>query len=239
LGKPTLLLLPGLMCDRALWEAQIDALSANAECVVPDYGALDSLGDMAQAVLHGAPTRFALAAHSMGGRVALEMMRIAGPRVARLALLDTGWRARSPGEVGVAEERQRRRLVDLAYSSGMHTMGREWLRGMLHPEHLRDEGRVQAILTMIERMTPETHEAQIRALLNRPEAGDVLPTIECPTLVLCGRQDNWSPVARHEELARLISGSNLEIIEDSGHMTPMEQPARVSAALLDWLQRTV
>jgi pimeloyl-ACP methyl ester carboxylesterase len=108
---------------------------------------------------------------------------------------------------------------------------------MLHPDHLRNDTLVESMLRMIERMTPQTHEAQIRALLNRPEAGDVLPTIRCPTLVLCGRQDNWSPVARHEELARLISGSRLEIIEDSGHMTPMEQPARVSAALLDWLQQ--
>jgi len=233
MSRQALLLLPGLMCDRTLWEAQIEALSPVADCIVPGYGDLDSLTAMAEAVLRTAPPRFAVAAHSMGGRVALEIVRAAGPRITHLALMDTGWRARPAGEAAEAEARQR--LVEMAYASGMRAMGREWVRGMLHPDHLRDAVLVESILAMIERMTPQTHEAQIRALLERPEAGDVLTTIACPTLVLCGRQDAWSPLARHEELAALIRGSRLEVIEHSGHMTPMEQPAAVSASLLRWL----
>ena len=237
MNKP-LLLLPGLMCDRAVWTEQIAALSAKATCVVPDYGRVDSITAMAQAVLRVAPGRFALAGHSMGGRVALEIVRAASERVTHLALLDTGWQARPAGELGEAEARQRQHLVDLAYASGMRAMGREWVRGMVHPERLGDEILIESILAMIERRTPDGFAAQIRALLNRPDAGDVLQTITCPTLVLCGRQDAWSPLARHEAMAGLIHSSRLEVVEDCGHMSTMERPADVSASLHRWLDRS-
>jgi pimeloyl-ACP methyl ester carboxylesterase len=90
---------------------------------------------------------------------------------------------------------------------------------------------------MIERSTPQRFEAQVRALLERPDATPVLSGIRCPTLLVCGREDAWSPLARHEEMQRAIAGSVLEVIEDSGHMSPMEQPQAVGAALAAWLAR--
>jgi pimeloyl-ACP methyl ester carboxylesterase len=235
MSRPMLVLLPGLMCDRTVWECQIASLSASADCLVPGYGGLDSIAAMAQASLSQAPARFALAGHSMGGRVALEIMRTAPQRVTRLALLNTGWQARPSGEPGEAEARQRHRLVDIAYSSGMRAMGRQWVLGMLDPDRLHDETLLESILAMIERQTPDGFAAQVRALLDRPEAGDVLSTIACPTLVLCGRQDAWSPLARHEAMAGSIRGGRLEIIENCGHMSTMEKPAEVTAALHRWL----
>ncbi|HEX4598867.1 MAG TPA: alpha/beta fold hydrolase [Burkholderiaceae bacterium] len=235
MSQPPLLLLPGLTCDQAVWADQIAALSASVACLVPAYGSLDSLPAMAQAVLREAPPRFALAGHSMGGRVALEIMRAQPQRVTRLALLDTGWQARPIGEIGDEEARRRQRLLDIAHSNGMRAMGREWLIGMVHPERLQDQALIEAILAMIERCSALAFAGQIRALLNRPEASDVLSAIDCPTLLLCGREDAWSPLARHEAMARLVARSRLEVIERSGHMSTMERPADVSAALKRWL----
>jgi pimeloyl-ACP methyl ester carboxylesterase len=233
--KPLLLLLPGLMCDRAVWAEQVRALSMDAHCIVPSYGALDSIADMADAVLHAAPEKFALAGHSMGGRVALEIMRRRPERVTRLMLLDTGWQARPKNEAGVAEAQQRQRLVDLAYADGMRAMGREWVRGMVHPGRLQDTALIEPLLEMLERPAPDTFAAQIRALLDRPDAGDVLPTIACPTTLVCGRQDAWSPLVRHEAMAAQIPRGHLEIVEECGHMSTMEQPSVISALMQRWL----
>ncbi|MFI4869124.1 MAG: alpha/beta fold hydrolase [Steroidobacterales bacterium] len=233
--KPVLLLLPGLMCDRAVWADQVRDLSVDADCRVPGYGALDSIAAMAGAVLRAAPPQFALAGHSMGGRVALEILRGAPQRVTRLMLLDTGWQARPNNESGAAEEQQRRRLVDLAYAGGMRAMGREWVRGMVHPRRLQDTALIERILDMLDRQTPDTFAAQIRALLDRPDAGDVLSSIACPTTLVCGRQDAWSPLARHEAMATQIPRCHMEVVEECGHMSTMEQPSQVSALMRRWL----
>lgn len=233
----SIVFLPGLLCDRAVWEAQIDVLSARYDCVVADYGAADSLTLMAKSVLESAPRSFSMVGHSMGGRVALEVLR-AGPRqVERLALLDTGYQARAQGEAGEAEARKRYRLLDIALSQGMRVMGREWLQGMLHPGRLQDRALVEALLAMVERRTPGIFAAQIRALLDRPDAEVVLRGIQCPTLVLCGREDGWSPLSRHEEMTRLISSARLAVIEGSGHMVTLERPQRVTAELESWLSQ--
>ena len=233
--RGTVVFLPGLMCDRAVWEAQIARLSHQHDCLVVDYGEADSLTAMARRVLECAPGRFSLAGHSMGGRVALEVMRAAPQRVTGLALLDTGYQARPAGPVGEAEAAKRHHLLEIASSLGMRAMGREWVQGMVHPGRLTDAPLIESILAMIERRTPEVFAAQIRALLDRPSAESVLSSIRCPTRVLCGRQDGWSPLARHEAMARIIPGARLEVIEDSGHMVTLEQPEKVSAALAGWL----
>ena len=133
-----LLLLPGLVCDRAIWAPLLPALAPHAQCSVADYGRLDSLAAMAAHVLATAPPRFALAGHSMGGRVALEVMRAAPQRVERLALLDTGYQSRMPGLPGAAETAQRYGLLDIARREGMRAMGEKWLTGMLPPARLAD-----------------------------------------------------------------------------------------------------
>jgi pimeloyl-ACP methyl ester carboxylesterase len=232
---PTALLLPGLLCDDAVWAGQIAALSPRVRCLVPDYGQLDSLQGMAQAALALAPPRFVLVGHSMGGRVALEIMRTAAARVRALALLDTGYQARDGGAAGESEARARHRLVDVANSQGMRAMGCLWVRDMVPPARLADAPLIEAILAMVERRTPQVLAAQIHALLARPEATDVLPGIGCPTLLMCGREDTWSPVGRHEAMQRIIPASQLAVIENCGHMAPMERPAEIAARLSEWL----
>jgi pimeloyl-ACP methyl ester carboxylesterase len=232
----TVILLPGLLCDEAVWAEQCAALAPLARCVVPSYGELASLEDMAQSVLAAAPSqRFALAGHSMGGRVALEIVRRAPERVERLALLDTGVDPLPPGEAGADERAQRMALLQRARQQGMRTMGREWARGMVHPARLGTPV-FDAILDMIERKTPSIFDAQIAALLARPDARSVFAVVRCSTLLVCGRQDAWSPLARHQQMHALLPSARLVVVEDSGHMTTMEQPAAVSAALLEWLR---
>lgn len=234
--RDSVMFLPGLLCDSAVWEPQMEVLSDRYDCIVADYGAADSLAAMAAAALRPAPATFSLVGHSMGGRVALEVLHRAPQRVTRLALLDTGYQARPEGEAGEAEARKRYRLLDIASSQGMRAMGAEWVKGMVHPERLRDEALIESILAMIGRRTPGIFAAQIRALLNRPAAEAVLRAIRCPTLVLCGRQDSWSPLTCHEEMARMIADARLAVIEESGHMVTLERPAEVASALAGWLE---
>lgn len=233
----TLMLLPGLLCDQTVWTPQLATLARRYDCRVADYGDADSLQRMAEAVLDTAPRRFALAGHSMGGRVALEILRHWPAMVERLALLDTGYEARPSGEAGEREREKRLHLVALAQARGMRAMGAEWLNGMVHPERLHDPALRGVILDMVAHKSTATYEAQIRALLARPDATAVLTAITCPTDVICGRQDSWSPLSRHERMAQLIPGSRLVVIEHCGHMSTLEQPAAVLAALQDWLGR--
>jgi pimeloyl-ACP methyl ester carboxylesterase len=234
--KTPLILLPGLMCDRTVWDA-VPGLSDIAECLVVEHGNRNSIAAMAQAVLEQAPERFALAGHSMGGRIALEVYRRASGRVLALALLDTGYQARAAGAAGEEERAGRYALLELAKRSGMRAMGVQWVRRMVHPERLADDALIEAILAMIERHTTAIFEAQITALLDRPDASSLLQEIACPTLVLCGREDGWSPLARHMTMAQTIPGAELVVIERSGHMSTMEQPDAVGIALRRWLKR--
>jgi pimeloyl-ACP methyl ester carboxylesterase len=221
--RPTLFLLPGLLCDAEVWSHQSAVLGEFAEIVIPDFRFVRSIPAMAQLVIDRAPERFSVAGHSLGGRVALEVFRMAPERVERLALLDTGIHPRKPGE-----EAGRQELIELARCEGMEALAARWLPGMLHPDHA---ALLAPLTEMVKRATPETFENQQRALLDRPDARAVLSAIRCPTLVLCGRQDAWSPVGQHEEIAALIPGSKLVVIEDCGHMSPVEQPAAVTNAL--------
>lgn len=234
-NKLTTIFLPGLLCDAAVWPAQRAAFEDRSDCRIADYGMLDSLPGMAASVLEDAPREFLLVAHSMGGRVALEMLRLAQDRIKGLALLDTGYQARDPGAAGERETNSRMALVALARQSGMRAMGAQWARGMVHPDRLGDAPLMETILDMIERKSLSVFEAQVRALLARPDAGPLLPLIRCPTLLLCGREDTWSPPARHEEMARLIPGARLVLVDDCGHMSTLERSGEVNAALLAWL----
>jgi pimeloyl-ACP methyl ester carboxylesterase len=234
-----LMLLPGLMCDADVWAPQAEALSDQIRCVVPDWGLSNSLTAMAGQVLQEAPEhRFALAGHSMGGRVALEVLRLAPERVERIALLDTGHLPKPSGEAGERERAGRMALLAQARAEGMRAMGWQWARGMVHPD-LLDTPLFERILAMIERSSPDQFAAQIEALLNRPDASALLPHVRCPALVLCGRQDTWSPVQQHETMASLMRlarpDARLVVLEDCGHMCTLEQPGAVSQALAAWL----
>lgn len=229
-GRSTILLLPGLLCDASVWRAQIDALRPYAHVLVADFSQHDSLEAMARSALAMTEGSIIAIGHSMGARVAMEMVHLAPERIEKLALIDTGVDSRREGE-----EAKRQVLVDLAYAEGMGTLAERWLPPMLHVDRVEDQALLAPLKEMVMRATPEQHQRQIQALLNRPDLRPRLPDIACPTLVMVGRQDRWSPLAQHEEMAALIPKAELVVIEDSGHMTLLEQPEQVSHALLRWL----
>lgn len=226
-----LLLLPGLLCDAAVWAPL--ALDGT----VVNYGRADALTTMAQLALAAAPPGpLAVAGHSMGGRVAFEMLRLAPERIERLALLDTGCHPLPPGEAGEKERAGRHALRDLAQRDGMRAMARQWALGMVHPSRV-DTPLFDAVLDMLERHDVATFEAQIHALLMRPDATPLLAQVRCPTLLLTGAQDSWSSPAQHRAMHEAIADSQLVVVPDCGHMSTMEDPAAVRAALVGWLQR--
>lgn len=235
MARPTLLLLPGLMCDRAAWAPQVEAFGARFDCFVPHYGTLDSLPAMAAQVLRDAPPGpLSVAGHSMGGRIAFEMWAQAPQRIERLALLDTSYHPLAAGAEGERERSGRYALLDTARRHGLRAMAREWAQGMVYPSRLGTP-LFEAVLDMFERSTVAAFAAQIEALLARRDAAALLATIDVPTLLLCGREDGWSPPSRHEFMHRHIAGSRLVVVAECGHMSTMEQPAAVNAALADWL----
>lgn len=239
-ASKTLLLLPGLLCDGSVWEEQVRTLSDIATCAAVEWGSEDSLVAMAQTALRQAPERFAVAGHSMGGRVALEVYRAAPERVTHIALLNTGYLPCPKDSVGEEEARARYALLEVARTEGMAAMAERWIPPMVHPDRRADRAFIGRIVEMFARKTPGIFEGQIRALLNRPDATPVLKQIRCPALVLSGHEDTWSPPARHADMAALIPGTasekpHLAVVPDCGHMSTWEQPAAVSEAMRAWL----
>ena len=235
-----LLLIPGLLCDEDVWAAQVEALRRTRELIVAPPGiddTVDRLEAMARHLLSAvAAPRFAVAGHSMGGRIALEMLRQAPGRLGGLALLDSGTAARPEGAAGEAEYRSRQSLVDLARSRGLEAVAREWLPPMVHPAVI-GTALLERMVAMVMRSNPLRFSSQVQALLHRPDADPVLRSVGCPVLLVCGEQDRWSPPERHRAMQALRPGSVLQLVGDCGHMSPMEQPEAVSAALAQWLQR--
>ena len=230
-GLP-LVLLPGMLCDEFCWRDQVRALSDIADCTVADFGERDSFDDMADDVLRAAPPRFALASHSMGGRVAFEIVRRAPDRVALLGLFGTAYTANGPQEAAY-----RHVMLDTAKQHGMRGLGEEWVKRMVHPDRLSDKSLVNSIVDMVDRRTFKLLQSQVHASMTRRDQTDLLPRIACPTLVLCGRQDAARPLPAHEEMAAAISDSTLVVIENCGHMCMLERPDEVSRAMRRWLGR--
>jgi len=228
--KPPLVLLPGLLCDRELWRNQVEALGDIASPWVADLTLDDSIASMARRVLATAPASFALAGLSMGGYCALEVIRQAPNRVRRLALLDTGARP------DTAEQSSRRRgLIELAEKGEFKGVTPRLLPLLLNPEHLKDKALTGRVIAMAHRVGMAAFIRQQKAIMGRIDSRPFLPKIACPALVLCGRQDQLTPLALHEEMHALIPGSVLEIVDKSGHLSTMERPRDVSAALRIWL----
>ena len=230
-AKPGLVLIPGLLCDSLLWDAQIAALDSHAACWVADHTRSDTMAAVAADVLREAPfERFALAGLSMGGYVALEIMRQNARRVNRLALLDTSARADTPEQL-----QKRRGLIALAKRGRFMGVTQGLLPLFIHPNRLRDEKLVTTIREMSRNIGRDAFIRQEEAIMSRADSLPLLSSIACPTLVLCGRQDAVAPLDRHEEMAAGISGATLEVIEDCGHLSTLERPAEVSDALKRWL----
>jgi pimeloyl-ACP methyl ester carboxylesterase len=227
--KQRLLLLPGLLCDAALWQFQSEALADVAEVTVADLTRSDSIAAMARDALAAAPDRFALAGLSMGGYVALEIMRQAPERVTHLALLDTSARPDAP------ELTERRKaLIDLASRGKFKGVTPRLLPLLLHKDH-QFPPLSTIVIDMAARIGQPAFVRQETAIMGRADSRPFLKDIKVPTLVLVGEDDALTPVHLHEELADGIAGSEFQIIARSGHLTTLEKPDMVNRAMFDWL----
>ncbi|MGC2518879.1 MAG: alpha/beta fold hydrolase [Burkholderiales bacterium] len=228
--KP-LVLVPGLLCDGLLWQSQVGSLADVAACWIADHTRSDTMAGVAADVLRDAPfEQFSLAGLSMGGYVALEMVRQARTRVLELALLDTAARADTP------EQSQRRRdFISLAERGRLFGVTDALLPLLIHRSRLEDTALIATVKQMAKNTGKDAFVREERAIMSRADSLPLLASIACPTLVLCGRQDALTPLDRHEEMAAAIPGARLEIVEECGHLSTLEKPAEVSAALRDWL----
>lgn len=232
MSEQNLILLPGMPLDAALWAHQNRHLADVANPQVPDLSGDESVAAMAGRVLDSAPERFALAGLSMGGYVALEILRRAPERVTRLALLDTNARP------DTAEQTETRRAaMALALQGKYRQVMQAGMARMVHPDRLADRPLVESALAQMERVGVDGYIREQTAIIARPDSRPGLAAIACPTLILCGRQDALTPPALHEEMAEAIPGARLVLIEECGHLSAMEQPQAVTALLRDWLLR--
>jgi len=228
--KPTLVFLPGLLNTRRLFEHQIEALSDIVDCVVPELWHHDSIAAMAKAAIDAAPPRFALAGFSMGGYVAFEIMRQAGARIDRLALLNTQANPDPPESTA-----RRRGFIEQTRIGRFHGVQPSLLPQLLHPSHVADELITQPILEMAAEIGAEGFVREQEAIMGRPDSRPLLVDIAVPTVVIVGRQDASIPLRRAEEMAADIATSRLVVLEECGHMSPLERPTEVSSALRAWL----
>lgn len=225
-----LLLISGLLCDASLFAEQIKALSNTVQITVADHKSHDSMQTLAENILAKAPPKFALAGFSMGGYIALEMMRQAPERVLKLALLDTSPYADSPEQTATRQQK-----IAEARQTGKASIA-SILPSLIPPERHKDKALMDAVFAMDKNNTLKSYINQQSAIINRADSSDVLPQITCPTLVLCGRQDAITPVSIHQDMADTIPHATLVVIEDCGHASTMERPAEVNAAMLEWLE---
>ena len=225
-----LLFLPGLICDARTFAAQTAAFADSR--AIEGYGLADSLPAMAEIVLEQAPDEFDLFGHSMGGRVALEVFRLAPDRVRRLALSSTG-----VDSLGESEPAKRHALQAIGHEQGYEALVDAWLPPMVADHNRANDALYGPMRQMCLDKGQAMFDAQINALLTRPEQASLLDTITCPTLIMTGELDTWSPPAQHEAIAARIADSTLVIVEGAGHMLPLEAPDAVNEAIAAWLQR--
>jgi len=230
MNTPPLLLIPGLLNDARLWKQQLADLAHTTSSTVVDITGANSVSELANAALEQAPAgQFALAGLSMGGYVALEIMRKAPERVLALALLDTSARPDTPE--ATAGRHKLMQLAETNFQSVIDTL----LPKFVHPAHMNNASLVAVIDAMAKTVGKEAFLRQQQAILSRVDSRPSLAQIKCPTLVLCGREDAITPVEIHEEIAAAISGSHLVVIEECGHLSPLDQPSKVTGALRKWL----
>lgn len=226
-----LVLIPGMMCDARLFGPQIAAFSGRRTLVCAPMVGRASFQDLAADVLANAPDRFALAGLSMGGIVAMEVLRQAPERVERIALMDTNPLAED-------DKVKARRLPQMmkVRDGGLGTV----MRDEMKPHYLSDTPQRESILDLCMEMAldlgPHVFLEQSRALMDRPDQSDTLRGVKVPAFVLCGRDDALCPLSRHELMAKLIPDARLEIIEGAGHLPTLEQPELTNAALARWLE---
>ena len=225
--RRSIVLVGGLACTPDLWADQAAGLKDIAEVIVTEENARHpTIRGIAQAILRRAPAQFALAGLSMGGYVALEVMRLAPQRVTHLALLDTSARP----ETDAARD-DRGTLMDLARDEGMRAVLARLMPKAVHPDRLADKALVDRIVQMAWDLGTDTFHLQQGAIMGRRDSRELLKDIACPTLVGCGDADRITPPELSREMAAGIRGARLTWFEDCGHFSSMERPEAVTAAL--------
>jgi pimeloyl-ACP methyl ester carboxylesterase len=225
-----LVLVPGLTCTARLYAPQIAALWSFGQVTVADHRRDDDMAAIAARILSNAPPRFALAGLSMGGYIAFAMMRLAPERIAKLALLDTSARADTAEQTA-----GRKAQIAMAQSGRYGEIPDLAIPRYLNAKHQRDERLTAIVRQMIEETGSDAFVRQLNAIMSRPDSRPLLASIKCPTLVLVGDGDVATPPELNKEIADGISGAKLTVVPDSGHLTTLEQPDAVNAALAEWL----
>lgn len=226
-----ILLVPGLNCSPRLYAGQIPELWRFGPVTVPVHSRDETMAAIAQRILDTAPPRFALVGLSMGGYIALEIVRRAASRVEKLALLDTGSRDDPP------EAQQRRRdSIALAEAGRFAEVIEAQWPMLVPPDRRGDMALKQAYVAMCHEVGPEGFVRQQKAIMTRADSRPLLPTIRCPTLVLVGAQDELTPPHLAEEMAAGIPGARLVKVPDCGHISTMERPEAVTRELVAWMR---
>jgi pimeloyl-ACP methyl ester carboxylesterase len=226
-----LVLVPGLGCTGELFAAQIAAIT-DREVVVADTTGHDSMAAIAAAVLETAPPRFALAGLSMGGYVVLELWRQAPGRIVKLALLDTQARADAASAAEV-----RKRMIELGEDGKLDKIHETLWPRLASPGRREDRALEIVVRRMLQEVGAAAFVRQERAILSRPDSRPTLPTITVPTLVLVGSEDQVTPPDLAREMASALPGANLVVVPGAGHLSSLEKPDAVTAALAGWLVR--
>lgn len=219
-----------MLCDAAVWQPQIDVLSVDYELGIPVFRGFTSLVAMAEAVLANAPARFSVVAHSMGGRVAMELMRLAPERIDKFILMDMGVHPVAPGE-----EERNERLLELAAEGGLEEVADSWIPFMIHPDRIHDVALTSAIHDMVLRNEIRDLEGQLQAAFARHDQSQYLAKITHRVHVVCGDSDNWNPLHLHQQMCQQLHDAELVVIPRCGHMVTMEAPDQINALLLRWL----
>ncbi|MEP2029199.1 MAG: alpha/beta fold hydrolase [Paracoccaceae bacterium] len=226
-----LVLIPGMMCDARLFMPQIAAFSGRRTLICAPISDRPCIEELAKNVLTNAPPLFALAGVSMGGIVAMEILRQAPHRIERIALLDTNPLA----ETDAVKARRFHQLASVK-AGDLATV----MRDEMKPNYLTNGSKREEILSLCMDMAldlgPHVFLTQSRALQDRPDQTVTLRNASLPALVLCGRDDTLCPVTRHELIADLIPGSRLQVIEGAGHLPTLEQPELTNKAFARWLE---
>ena len=226
-----IILVPGLLCDLSLWAAQVPALSSIAACTITDeHMNHDTIGSIARAIVADAPPRFALAGLSMGGYIALEIYRQFSDKVDRLALIDTS----SRGDT-IEQTDRRQGLMARCRHGRFKDVAESLYPFLVHPDRLDDAVLKRQVVEMAHRVGPDVFIRQQRAIIHRDDRLSTLSSVVCPTIVVCGEQDQITPVECSKEMAENIKGSKLAIMADCGHMSSMEKPETVTRLLQAWL----
>ena len=225
-----IVLVAGLNCSARLYAPQLTPLWQFGPVTVADHRRDDSMAAIARRILAASPPRFALAGLSMGGYIAFEIMRQAPGRVARLALLDTGARAEVPERTAV-----RKPLMDLARSGRFAEITDSQYPTLVHKSRHGDAALKAEVRAMNEETGPEAYLRQQQAIITRPDSRPGLGAIACPTLVLVGDADEATPPELAREMAAGIPGAKLVVVPECGHLSTLERPEAVNAALVAWL----